>query len=341
MKAAVVRTFGQPLTIEELPLREPKENEIVVKTIASGVCHSDVHTANGEWPLKPKMPLVMGHEGLGYVAATGPNVKNVKEGDIVGVPWLYNACGHCEFCTSGWEPLCMTQENSGYTLDGGHAEYIVADARYVARFPEKKFDPYEMAPILCAGVTVYKGLKMADVQPGEWIAISGIGGLGHLAVQYAKVMGYNVAAIDVTDEKLDLAKRVGADITINSSKQDAAAFLQKELGGVHGMAVTAVAVPAFDHAIGAVRRGSTVSVIGIPVGNMSFSIFDIVLNAITVRGSVIGTRQEMQEAIDFAVEGKVKTTIHKAKMEDINEILDKLKHGKIEGRMVLNISDPV
>ncbi|WP_260852692.1 zinc-dependent alcohol dehydrogenase [Flavobacterium anhuiense] len=206
MKAAVVREFGSLLKIEEVEVKRPGRNEILVKVIASGVCHTDLHAVDGDWPVKPKMPLIPGHEAVGYVAAVGQDVKNVKEGDAVGVPWLYSACGGCDHCITGWETLCESQQNGGYSVDGGFAEFVIADARYVGILPSN-VNFIEMAPILCAGVTVYKGLKETEVKPGEWVAISGIGGLGHVAVQYAKAMGMNVAAIDIGDDKLELAKK--------------------------------------------------------------------------------------------------------------------------------------
>lgn len=340
MKAAVVHDFGQPLQIEELSVKEPRENEILVKVVTSGVCHTDLHAIDGDWPVKPKMPLVPGHEALGYVVALGPNVKNVKEGDVVGVPWLYSACGYCEHCLTGWETLCEEQQNGGYSVDGGFAEYVIANANYVGHLPSSGFNFREMAPILCAGVTVYKGLKMTDTRPGQWVAISGIGGLGHLAVQYAKAMGLNVAAIDVAQDKLDLAKSLGADLVVNAKEEDPAAYLKKEVGGMHGVLVTAVSSTAFGQALGALRRGGTISLNGLPVGDMDLPIFDTVLNGYTVRGSIVGTRQDLQEAIDFAVDGKVRATVTGTKLENVNEVFDKMKQGKIDGRMVLEIADP-
>src|ERR1700753_2612333 len=210
MKAAVVHHFGAPLQIEEVPVIKPVENQILVKVLACGVCHTDLHACNGDWPVKAKLPLVPGHEAIGYVLAAGPGVKDVREGDVVGVPWLHSACGCCEYCITGWETLCEHQQNGGYSVNGGFAEYVIADARYVAHFPPN-IDFAAMAPIICAGVTVYKGLKETETKPGEWVAISGVGGLGHLAVQYAKAMGMHVAAIDVADDQLALAKSLGAD----------------------------------------------------------------------------------------------------------------------------------
>lgn len=337
MKAAVVREFGGKLNIEEVEVKRPGRHQALVKVIASGVCHTDLHAVDGDWPVKPKMPLIPGHEGVGYVVAVGPEVHNIKEGDAVGVPWLYSACGGCEYCITGWETLCETQQNGGYSVDGGFAEYVIADARYVGKLPDN-VNFLEFAPILCAGVTVYKGLKETETKPGEWVTISGIGGLGHVAVQYAKAMGMHVAAVDVADDKLDLAKRLGADITVNALHHDPGVFLQKEVGGTHGALITAVSPIAFKQGISVLRRKGTIALNGLPPGDFGLPIFETVLKRITVRGSIVGTRKDLQEAIDFAVEGKVKANVTAAKLEDINEVFDKMKKGQIEGRIVLDIA---
>jgi alcohol dehydrogenase, propanol-preferring len=339
MKAAVLHEFGGQLTIEEMPVKEPGENQILVKVVSCGVCHTDLHACQGDWPVKPKTPLIPGHEAIGYVVALGRGVQNVKEGDIVGVPWLFSACGCCEYCITGWETLCEAQQNGGYSVDGGYAEYVVADARYVAQFPSG-INFIEMAPIICAGVTVYKGLKETDTKPGEWVAISGVGGLGHLAVQYAKAMGLHVAAIDVSDDKLQLARRLGADVTVNAREQDPGAFLKKETGGMHGVLVTAPSPIAFQQGLSALRRKGTLALNGLPPGNFDLPIFDTVINGYTIRGSIVGTRKDMQEAVAFAIEGKVKATVHATKMENINAVFAEMKKGEIEGRIVLDISQP-
>lgn len=284
------------------------------------------------------MPLIPGHEGVGYVVALGPDVKNVKEGDAVGVPWLYSACGGCDQCITGWETLCDSQQNGGYSVDGGFAEYVIADARYVGKLPSN-VDFMQMAPIFCAGVTVYKGLKETETKPGEWVAISGIGGLGHVAVQYAKAMGMHVAAIDVADDKLDLAKKLGADITVNALHHNPGEFLKKEVGGMHGALITAVSPIAFRQGLETLRRKGTIALNGLPPGSFDLPIFDTVLNRITVRGSIVGTRKDLQEAIEFANEGKVKATVTEAKLEDINEVFDDMKAAKIQGRVVLKIAE--
>ncbi|WP_294281299.1 zinc-dependent alcohol dehydrogenase, partial [uncultured Sphingomonas sp.] len=215
MKAAVVREFGAPLTIDEVPVPEVGDGLIQVAIQASGVCHTDLHAAEGDWPVKPNPPFIPGHEGVGYVSAVGKGVKHIKEGDRVGVPWLYTACGHCVHCLGGWETLCESQLNTGYSVNGGFADYVIADPNFVGHLPGN-ISFTEIAPVLCAGVTVYKGLKMTDTKPGDTVVISGIGGLGHMAVQYAVAMGLNVAAVDVDDAKLDLARRLGAKVTVNA-----------------------------------------------------------------------------------------------------------------------------
>ncbi|MGN6319100.1 alcohol dehydrogenase AdhP [Trinickia sp.] len=337
MKAAVVHAFGEPLRIEEVPVPVPDPDRILVKIEASGVCHTDLHAADGDWPVKPSLPFIPGHEGVGYVAAVGSRVKHVKEGDRVGVPWLYTACGHCEYCQTGWETLCHEQQNTGYSINGSYAEYVVADPNYVGRLPDSvAFD--EIAPILCAGVTVYKGIRVTDTRPGQWIAISGIGGLGHVAVQYAVAMGLHVVAVDISEAKLDLARKLGAALTVNATAQDPADVIQKETGGAHGVLVTAVSRSAFAQALGMVRRGGTISLNGLPPGDFPLPIFSTVLNGITVRGSIVGTRRDLQESLDFAVQGKVRAHIHRDRLENINAIFAALKNGEVDGRIVLTAS---
>lgn len=337
MKAAVVREFGKPLVIEEVPVPEPGTGQIQVKIQACGVCHTDLHAAEGDWPIKPTPPFIPGHEGVGYVSALGRGVKDVKEGDRVGVPWLHTACGKCDYCTSGWETLCESQQNTGYSVNGGFAEYALADPDFVGHVPDG-FDFVEIAPVLCAGVTVYKGLKQTDAKPGQWVVISGIGGLGHLAVQYAKHMGFQVAAVDVDDKKLELAKRLGASVGVNARNTDPVAFLKKEIGGAHGVLVTAVSPKAFEQALGMVRRGGTVALNGLPPGTFPLNIFDMVLNGITVRGSIVGTRHDLRDALELAGGGRVKAIVESSSMERINDIFHRMHEGEIEGRIVMNMA---
>jgi len=338
MKAAVVHQFGKPLQIEEVAVPKPGPGEILVEVKACGVCHTDLHAAIGDWPVKPSLPFIPGHEAAGIVVAVGSGVTERKIGDAVGVAWLHDACMRCEYCETGWETLCEHQHNTGYSCNGGFAEYVIASAPYAPLLPAN-VDFAAIAPILCAGVTTYKGLKETEARPGEWVAISGIGGLGNVAIQYAKAMGLNVVALDIAQDKLDLARRSGADVAVDARSADAVTqVLDATGGGAHGILVTAVSPPAFSQALNMVRRRGTVALVGLPPGEFPTPIFDVVLKRITVRGSIVGTRRDLDEAIAFATSGKVKSEITKARLEDINDIFAKLEHGKIEGRMVLDFA---
>jgi alcohol dehydrogenase, propanol-preferring len=260
----------------------------------------------------------------------------LKEGDRVGIVWLHSACGHCGFCLSGWETLCLAQKNSGYSVNGSFAQYAVAQADYLGRIPNN-LSFVDAAPILCAGVTTYKGLKETNTRPGEWVVISGVGGLGHVAIQYAKAMGLHVAAVDLGPDKMALAKKLGAEITIDAKTQDPPAEIQKQIGGAQGILVTAVSTMAFKQAIGMLRRGGTCVLNGLPPGEFPVSIFDVVLNRYTIRGSIVGTRLDLEEALAFAAEGKVKATIETLPLESVNDVFNRLKTGKVNGRVVLGI----
>jgi propanol-preferring alcohol dehydrogenase len=336
MHAAVVEQFGKPLVLRECDVPTPGPGQIVVKTLACGVCHTDLHGARGDWPLKPKLPFIPGHEGIGIVSAVGPGVTIVKEGDRVGVPWLYSACGHCEYCLSAWETVCPDAQFGGYTRNGGFAEYILADPNYVAHIPAGLSAP-EAAPLICAGITTYKGVKETGARPGEWIAISGVGGLGHLAVQFAKVMGLRVCAVDVDDGKLAHAKRLGAELLINAKTDDPGAAVKKGTdGGAHGVLITAPSLGAFKQGVGMTRRRGTCVLVGLPPGDFPVPLFDVVANCITIRGSFVGTRQDMAESLAFAAEGKVKADIEQQPLSAINQIFERLQRGDVASRVVLD-----
>jgi len=334
MNAAVVSTFGQDLSVEEVPIPRPGPGQALVKLISSGVCHTDLHAAEGDWPVKPSLPLIPGHEGVGTVVALGDGVTNLAVGELVGNAWLWSACGSCQYCRSGWETLCEQQQNGGYSVDGSFGEYMLVDSRFAVKIPEGS-DLIEIAPVLCAGVTVYKGLKMTEARPGQWVVISGIGGLGHVAVQYARAMGLRVVAVDVADDKLALARKHGAELTVNAMNEDPVEVIQRETGGAHGVLVTAVHPKAFGQAIGMARRGGTIVFNGLPPGDFPAPIFEIVLKGLTVRGSIVGTRQDMEEALEFYARGEIHPTVSTRKLEEINTVFDEMKHGKIDGRVVI------
>lgn len=336
MGAALATTFGRPLVLGDVEMPVPRAGQVLVKVAACGVCHTDIHAVDGDWPVKPKLPFIPGHEVVGHVAALGEGVVRLKEGDTVGVAWLHDACGACEYCGTGWETLCPHQHNTGYSVDGGYAEYMIADADYVAKLPSG-LDLVQAAPLLCAGVTTYKGIKETDTKPGDWLAISGIGGLGHVAVQYAKAMGLHVVAIDVSEEKLALARNLGADATLKVGAPDSDAELNRWAGKAHGALVTAVSAPAFAQCLRLLRPKGTMSLVGLPPSSFPLPIFDVVLKRLTVRGSIVGTRQDLTEALAFAAEGKVTAQVQTRPMLEINDVFAELKAGKVSGRVVLTM----
>jgi len=338
MQAAQVEHFGKPLVLKELDIPTPGPGQILVKTEACGVCHTDLHASNGDWPLKPALPFTPGHEGIGIVVALGAGVTAVNEGDRVGVPWLYSACGHCEYCLAAREPVCAEAQFGGYTKNGGFAEYIVAAPNYVAHIPAH-LGACEAAPLICAGITSYKGIKETQARPGEWVVISGIGGLGHLGVQYAKAMGLHVCAVDIDDGKLEHAKRLGADAMVNAKNGDPVAAVKKATGGgAHGVLITAPSLPAFKQGVGMTRKWGTCVLVGIPPGEFPTPLFDVVANCITIRGSFVGNRGDMAEALAFAADGKVKADIELQPLSGINKVFERLAKGDVPSRVVLDFS---
>ena len=336
MQAAVVETFGQPLQFRQVEIPTPGPGQILVKTEACGVCHTDLHAASGDWPLKPGLPFIPGHEGIGLVVALGDGVTAVKIGDRVGVPWLYSACGHCEHCLAAWETVCAEAQFGGYTKNGGFAEYILADPNYVAHVPAG-LSAIEAAPLICAGVTSYKGLKETNAKPGQWVVISGIGGLGHLAVQYAKAMGLHVCAVDIDDGKLAHATKLGADAVVNAKVGDPVEAVKLATGGgAHGVLITAPSLAAFKQGVGMTRKRGTCVLVGLPPGEFPTPLFDVVANCITIRGSFVGTRQDMAEALGFAADGKVRADIELQPLSAINDVFARLAHGEVPSRVVID-----
>jgi len=339
MQVAQVEQFGQPLVLKELDVPTPGPGQILVKTEACGVCHTDLHARDGDWPLKPALPFTPGHEGIGIVVSLGEGVTAVKQGDRVGVPWLYSACGHCEFCLAARETVCAEAQFGGYTKNGGFAEYIIADPNYVAHIPAG-LSAVDAAPLICAGITTYKGIKETQAKPGEWIVISGIGGLGHLGVQYAKALGLHVCAVDIDDGKLEHAKRLGADVVVNARQGDPiAAVIKATSGGAHGVLITAPSLPAFKQGVGMTRKWGTCVLVGIPPGEFPMPLFDVVANCITVRGSFVGTRRDMAEALAFAADGKVKADIELQPLSAINTVFKRLARGEVRSRVVIDFSN--
>jgi propanol-preferring alcohol dehydrogenase len=335
-RAAVVHEFHSPLSVEEVPARALEPGQIRVKVEASGLCHTDIHAAHGDWPVKPSPPFVPGHEGVGTVVELAPGVSEVKLGERVAMPWLGYACGTCDHCVSGWETLCLEQKNMGYSIDGGFGEYATAYARYVVKVPDG-IDPLDAAPLTCAGVTTYKAVKVAGTRSSDLVAVFGVGGLGHLAIQYATIAGGRVIAIDLIDEKLQLARELGAEYTINATKQDPITEIQA-LGGANQAIALAVSPKAFEQAYGTLRRGGKLVFVALPADNhVTLPIFETVLNGITVQGSIVGTRTDLREV--FALHAAGKTQVHRETrtLDTVNQSIADVEAGRVTARIVFEL----
>jgi propanol-preferring alcohol dehydrogenase len=332
-RAAVVRGFGDPLAVERVPALPLEAGQIRVKVEACGLCHTDIHAAQGDWPVKPSPPFVPGHEGVGLVVELGPHVSEVALGDRVAMPWLGYACGVCDYCVSGWETLCLEQKNMGYSIDGGFGEYARAYARYVVQVPEG-VDSLDAAPLTCAGVTTYKAVKVAGTRSSDLVAVFGVGGLGHLAIQYAAIAGGRVIAVDISDEKLALARELGAEFTINAAKQDPVAAIQ-ELGGANQAIALAVAPSAFQQAYSSLRRGGTLVFVALPAENaVTIPIFETVLNGITLVGSIVGTRSDLREVFELHAAGRTTVIREVRPLSSVNESIAEVLAGTVPARIV-------
>ena len=336
-RAAVAHSFRKPLRIEPIEIAEPGPTQVVVQIEASGVCHTDVAAVDGALPIKPALPLIPGHEGVGRVCAKGSEVKTLKEGDRVGVTLVSDSCRACNFCESGYEALCPRVDLRGYFSNGTFAEYVLADAAYTCSIPDNLL-PEEAAPLLCAGVTAYRAVNETQVQPGEWLVILGVGGVGHLAVQFAKAKGLQVAAVDVHDDKLQLAQASGADLVINSKTDDAIRNLKAAIGGAAGTLVTTSNASAFSDAIEMTSRNGTCVMVGIPLTGSDLPIFDVVVKGLTIRGSMFGNRQDLHEALALAAAGTVRPQVQLLPFSAVNKVMDDLRCGRISGRSVLKLA---
>jgi propanol-preferring alcohol dehydrogenase len=334
MRAAVVTDFDQPVTIAEVPIPAPEPDQILVRIEASGLCHTDIHAARGDWPIRPALPFTPGHEGVGIVERAGAGVTEHDVGDRVAIPWLGYACGSCEYCVSGRETLCEAQRNTGYSVDGCHAEYVVVAAKFAVRVPDG-IDPVDAAPLTCAGVTTYKAVKVAAVRPGERVAIFGIGGLGHLAQQYAQIFGGETVAVDVTKGKLRLATELGATAVVDAGEVDPVQAII-ELGGVDVAVVLAADPAVLEQAHASLRRGGRLVLVSLPKDNaMRLPIFETVLKGLTVIGSIVGTRQDLAEVFRLHAAGRTKVIHEVRKLDEINVAIEDVLAGRVPARLVL------
>ena len=333
MRAAVVPELGGKVEIREVPVPEPGPGQVLVRMLASGLCHTDIHAANGDWPVKPRPPFTPGHEGVGVVEKVGPGATLHRPGDRVAIAWLGSACGHCRYCLTGWETLCEAQRNSGYAVDGAWAEYAVAADSHVVAVPEA-VSSFDAAPLTCAGVTTFKAVKVSGIQPGETAAVYGIGGLGHLAVQYARTFGARVVGVDVEAAKLDLARELGADHAVNARTTDPVEAVQ-DLGGADVAVVLATSPRVFEQAFSSLRRGGRLVCVGLPADDkMTIPIFDLVLGGKSVIGSIVGTRQDLADVFALHAAGRTKVIAEARRLDDVNTCIEDVLAGNVPARLV-------
>ncbi|THE07512.1 zinc-dependent alcohol dehydrogenase [Microbacterium oleivorans] len=335
MRTAVIRTLGAPAQIEEREVPQPGPGQIVVRLEACGLCHTDIHAMRGDWPVAPALPLVPGHEGVGIVEALGSGVTTRVVGQRVAMPWLGYACGECRFCVDGRENLCESQVNNGYGRDGAYAEYMLSDARFAVPVPDG-VAPRDAAPLTCAGVTTYAAVKNARITPAETVAVFGVGGLGHLAVQYARLMGARVIAVDVTEEKLALARELGADHVVNAYSTSPTTAI-RALGGADVAIVLAVAPPVFRQAFDALNRGGRLVLVSLPAhGEITLPVFDTVLKGISVIGSIVGTRQDLAEVFALHAAGRTRVITQERDLSQVNGSVEEVLAGTVPARLVFS-----
>ena len=337
MKAAVVTDFHSPLQIQDLPVPEPGPGDVLVRIQASGLCHTDIHAAHGDWPVKPAPPFIPGHEGIGHIERLGSGVTTRRLGDRVAIAWLGYACGECRHCIGGWETLCEKQQNSGYSVNGTFAEYAIAPAAFATLVPDA-ISSRDAAPLTCAGVTTYKAIKVARVAPAETVAVFGVGGLGHLALQYARIAGAFVIGVDIEDSKLAMATELGADHVVNARTADPVESI-RELGGADVAVALAASPASFDQAYRSLRRGGRLVCVALPADNgaLNLPIFDTVLNGKSVIGSIVGTRNDLADVFALHAAGRTRIIAVDRKLDEVNESIDDVLSGRVPARVVFQL----
>ncbi len=336
MKAAVLYEFKTPLKIEDVPRPQIAADEVLVAVEACGVCHSDLHVAEGDWKQFAgivKRPLILGHEVAGRVAELGASVRDLKIGDRVGVPWLYWSCGECEFCREGNENLCVKQGITGVTVDGGFAEFLKVRASHATRIPDG-LSALEAAPLFCAGVTVHRALKHSKISPGQRLAIFGVGGLGHLAIQLGRALRAEITAIDISESKLEMARSLGAARTLNAKTSDVAREFRRS-GSAHVALVTSGAKAAYDTAFACLRPTGMLLVVGLPAEDICFPPIMMAAREVRIQASAVGTREDLREVLALAAQGKVRCEVASRPLTQVNEVLNEMRRGEISGRIAV------
>jgi propanol-preferring alcohol dehydrogenase len=338
MKAAVVHDFAKPLSIEEVADPVPGPEQVLVRLEACGLCHTDIHAAHGEWPVKPNPPFIPGHEGVGVIEQMGPgSTHGLEVGMRVALPWLGYACGDCRYCNSGRETLCHKQLNTGYSIDGGFAELAVGYARHVVRVPDE-VSSLDAAPLTCAGVTTYKAVKESGARAADRVAVFGAGGLGHLAIQYARITGADVIAVDPNQARLETARTLGASHVVDPSVEDPVTAIEA-LGGADVAIATAVSPIAFEQALGSLARGGRLVCVGLPAENdIKVPIFQTVLGGLDLRGSIVGTHHDLEEVFELHRRGETQVLRAERRLDDVNAAIAEVLDGSApEPRLVFDM----
>ena len=338
MKAAVLHAFKTPLSLEEVARPEAGADDVLIEVEVCGVCHSDLHVADGDWTQLAgivKKPLILGHEIVGRVVERGAAVQSVAVGERVGVPWVQWTCGQCEFCREGNENVCLKQRITGVTVDGGYAEYAKAPASHVVKIPDS-LSSEQAAPLLCAGVTVHRALKQAKIRAGQRLAVFGVGGLGHIAVQIGRAAGAEVTAIDISEEKLALAKSLGATRTLNAATSKVVKEIRSS-GTVHVALVTSASKSAYDLAFPCVRPTGTLLAVGLPAQDIAFPAILMAAGEIQIKASSVGTREDLREVLAMGATGKVHCQVNTRPLAEVQEVLRQLSRGEISGRVALRL----
>lgn len=335
MRAAILRrptpVEHDPLTIEDVPIPKVRAGQVLVKIGACGVCRSNLHMIEGDWVkygVPAKLPIIPGHEIVGTAVAWSDDVTSLRKGDKVGVQPLWSSCGKCEHCLTGKEQICPSKQITGENVDGGYAEYIVANVDHVYHVPRNLTDS-EAAPLFCPGITAYGAVKKAGLTPARKVAVFGIGGVGHMVLQLARIFGAEVIAVSRSTQHLKLAEQLGASTVVDVSRGDSAEWL-KRIGGVDSSIVFAPSSQLAQLAVKATKPGGTV-VMGVwaELGELPF------VEEKNIVGSVIGSRQDMREVLTLASAGRIKAICQEFKLEQANDVLMMLKRGDVRARAVL------
>ncbi len=333
MKVAVVKQANGPLVIEDRPIPQPEAGELLIRVHACGVCHSDLALRLGHFPFA-SYPRVPGHEVAGVVEKVGPGVNWPKVGDRVGMPWLFSSCGHCDYCVQGNEILCPLAQVTGVNRDGGYQEYMLAPAGYVAPIPHG-LDFSEAGPLMCAGLTVFNGLRQGRFQPGQKVAVIGLGGLGHLAVLYARAMGARVAVLSNTPDKEAEARELGAEHFIDTQLKKPADALREWGGGADIILATAPSTEAASEAFPGLAPDGTLVLLGVGVGEIKTSPSELIGGRRKLMGSPSGSRHDLRTTLSFSAHNHVVPRITRIPLQDAGKALDLMEQGKLRDRAVI------